>query len=136
MTDPVPGEPADPGPAGNGAASAGAASAGAVPAGDFPAEAAPAVRKHRRNPLIYFWVYSLARISLFLVLWGLLWLFGLGGLIGAAVALVLSVPLSYVFLARPRMAMTGAMMERLNVRQERAADLDEKLAGGDERRDD
>jgi Protein of unknown function (DUF4229) len=74
----------------------------------------------------------LARITLFLVLWGLLWLFGLGGFIGAAVALVLSVPLSYVFLARPRMAMTGAMMERLNVRQERTADLDEKLAGGDD----
>ncbi len=131
MTDPVPGEPVDPAPAGSADVPAGDG-----PAGDVPAEAAPAVRKHRRNPLIYLWVYSLARISLFLMLWGLLWLFGLGGLIGAAVALVLSVPLSYVFLARPRMAMTGAMMERLNVRQERTADLDEKLAGGDDRRDD
>jgi hypothetical protein len=110
-------------------------SGGPGPADATPADSAPVARKHRRNPLIYFWVYSLARITLFLVLWGLLWLFGLGGLIGAAVALVLSVPLSYVFLARPRMAMTGAMMERLNVRQERTADLDEKLAGGDEASD-
>ena len=116
MSDPATGDPAEP--------------HGALPA-------APAAgRKHRRNPLIYFWVYSLARIALFLALWGLLWLFGLGGLIGAAVALVLSVPLSYVFLARPRMAMTAAMMERLNVRHERTAELDEKLAGGDDRPDD
>jgi hypothetical protein len=109
-----------------------------VPADPVPADQAvePAARRHRRNPLIYFWVYSLARITLFLVLWGLLWLFGLGGLIGAAVALVLSVPLSYVFLARPRTAMTAAMMERLNVRQERTADLDRDLSGGAEPRDD
>jgi Protein of unknown function (DUF4229) len=94
------------------------------------ADPVPSERRHRRNPLIYFWVYSLARVVLYLALWGLLWLFGLGGLIGAAVALLLSVPLSYVLLARPRMAMTGAMMERLNVRQERTAELDEKLSGG------
>jgi hypothetical protein len=107
--------------------------AGPVPTDPVAADPGPAAvgRTHRRNPLIYFWVYSLARITLFLVLWGLLSLFGLGGLIGAAVALVLSVPLSYVFLARPRMAMTAAMMERLNVRQERTAELDEKLAGGE-----
>jgi hypothetical protein len=104
---------------------------GPDPAEPTPANSSPPERKHRRNPLIYFWVYSLARITLFLVLWGLLWLFGLGGLIGAAVALVLSVPLSYVFLARPRMAMTAAMMERLNVRQERIATLDDDLSGGE-----
>jgi hypothetical protein len=103
---------------------------GPDPGEPTPADSGLPERKHRRNPLIYFWVYSLARITLFLVLWGLLWLFGLGGLIGAAVALVLSVPLSYVFLARPRMAMTAAMMERLNVRQERIATLDDDLSGG------
>ena len=100
-----------------------------VPSSNVPPDRDTGRRRHRRNPLIYFWVYSLARVSLFLGLWGLLWLFGLGGLIGAAVALVLSVPLSYVFLARPRMAMTAAMMERLNVRQERTAELDQKLSG-------
>jgi hypothetical protein len=87
-------------------------------------------RKRRRNPLAYFWVYSLCRISLYLVLFGLLWVFGLGGLIGAAVALILSVPLSYVLLARPRQAMTAAMLDRLTLRQERTADLDEQLSGG------
>jgi hypothetical protein len=89
-------------------------------------------RAHRRNPLIYFWVYSLSRVALYLALWGLLWLLGLGGLIGAAVALVLSMPLSYVLLARPRAAMTAAMMARLNVRHERTADLDHELSGGEE----
>jgi hypothetical protein len=96
-----------------------------------PSDSAPTVRR-RRNPLIYFWVYSLARVTLFLVLWGLLWLFGLGGLIGAAVALLLSIPLSFVLLARPRAAMTASMMERLNVRQERTAALDDELSGGEE----
>jgi uncharacterized protein DUF4229 len=110
--------------------------ADAVPTGPVAQPPEPVGRRHRRNPLIYFWVYSLARITLFLVLWGLLWLFGLGGLIGAALALVLSVPLSYVFLARPRTAMTAAMMERLNVRQNRTADLDRDLSGDVEPHDD
>jgi hypothetical protein len=87
--------------------------------------------KRRKNPLIYFWVYSLLRIALMAALFGLLWLFGLGGLLGAAVAVALSVPLSYVLLARPRNAMTAAMMERLNVRQERNASFDEQVAGPD-----
>jgi hypothetical protein len=100
-----------------------------------PGPAQGPAQKRRVNPLVYFWVYSLLRIALLAVLFGLLWLFGLGGLIGAAVAVVLSVPLSFVLLARPRNAMTAAMMERLNVRQERTARLDEKLSGVDDEPD-
>ena len=92
-------------------------------------------QRRRVNPLVYFWVYSLLRIALLGVLFGLLWLFGLGGLVGAAVAVVLSVPLSFVLLARPRNAMTEAMMQRLTVRQERTARLDEKLSGVEDESD-
>ena len=98
---------------------------------DVTADDGAAPGKRRRNPLIYFWVYSLLRIALMAALFGLLWLFGLGGFLGAAIAVALSVPLSYVLLARPRNAMTAAMMDRLNVRQERNADFFEQVAGPD-----
>ena len=99
------------------------------PSDDVTVDSTAAAPRRRKNPLIYFWVYSLLRIALMAALFGLLWLFGLRGLIGAAVAVALSVPLSYVLLARPRNAMTAAMMDRLTVRQERNADFDEQVAG-------
>ena len=87
-----------------------------------------AVRK-QRHPLIIFWTYSLLRIVVFGAIFGLLWLFGLRGLIAAAIAIVLSVPLSFVLLSKPRAALAQSMQDRLQIRQDRAADLDARLGG-------
>lgn len=61
------------------------------------------------RPLI---VYVLGRFAIFAVLLAALWLVGLGGLMGAALALVLSVPLSYLLLRRQRDDVTAALQRR------------------------
>ena len=48
------------------------------------------------------WGYTILRFGMFFALWGLLLLVGLGGMIAALLALVLSIPLSLVLLAGPR----------------------------------
>ncbi len=83
----------------------------------------------RRHPLVHFWSYTLLRIALFGVLLGVLWLSGLRGLLGAAVALALSVPLSFVLLARPRRAMAEEMRMRLAERQQRTHKFESRLSG-------
>ncbi len=75
------------------------------------------------------WVYTLLRFALFGVLFGLLWLVGVGGFLGAIIAIVLSVPLSYVLLTRPRAALSDTIERRLAARQQRNADLDAELRG-------
>ena len=86
----------------------------------------------RRHPLVLFWIYTGLRVALFLALFGVLWLSGLRGLLGAAVALALSVPLSFVLLARPRNAMAEEMHRRLTEREDRTRDLDARLGGDDD----
>ena len=71
------------------------------------------------------WLYTGLRFALFLALWGILVLLGLSALIAALVALVLSVPLSFVLLARPRQRVADALEQRLaaqRARRERLAD--------------
>jgi len=77
------------------------------------------------------WLYTLLRFALFGVLFALLWLLGVGGLLGALIAIALSVPLSYVLLARPRAALSQTIEERLAARHNRNVDLDARLRGDD-----
>ncbi len=73
------------------------------------------------------WLYTLLRFGLFFVLWGLLYLFGVRGLLAALIALVLSVPLSFVLLARPRAAFAAQLEARAAVRRRDRAELDAEL---------
>ena len=78
------------------------------------------------------WLYTLLRFGLFFALWGLLVLAGLGGLVAAALALVLSVPLAWVLLARPRARFAANIEQRVNARKLHRADFDAELSGTDE----
>lgn len=73
------------------------------------------------------WGYTILRFGMFFALWGILVLVGLGGLVAAFIALVLSIPLSLVLLARPR----ARVAHNIEVRVERARasrqHLDEQL---------
>jgi O-antigen ligase len=77
------------------------------------------------------WLYTILRFGLFFALWGLLLLIGLGGFLAAALALVLSVPLSFVLLARPRAALAHNVEARVESRRSRRADFDARLQGDD-----
>ena len=78
------------------------------------------------------WLYTLLRFGLFFALFGLLWLVGVKGFLGAIIALVLSVPLSFVLLAKPRAAFAAVLEQRMNARRARQTELDAKLRGEDE----
>ena len=78
------------------------------------------------------WLYTLLRIALFLVLFGLLWVLGVTGFLGAIIALALSLPLSYVLLAKPRQAFAAQIEQRIEARRARQADLDAKLSGDED----
>ena len=78
------------------------------------------------------WLYTILRFGLFLALWGLINLAGLHGFAGALVAVVLSVPLSFVLLSVPRARFAANLEQRLNAHRENRAELDEKLAGEDD----
>jgi O-antigen ligase len=75
------------------------------------------------------WLYTVLRFAMFFVLWGLLWVARVPGLLAALIALVLSVPLSYVLLRRQRAKLASNLEQRVNARQSRTQDLDAKLAG-------
>jgi O-antigen ligase len=75
------------------------------------------------------WLYTVLRFAMFFVLWGLLWVARVPGLLAALIALVLSVPLSYVLLRRQRAKLASNLEQRVNARQSRTHDLDAKLAG-------
>jgi membrane protein implicated in regulation of membrane protease activity len=76
-----------------------------------------------------FWVYTLLRIALFAAVWGVLWLVNVRGLLGLLLAVLLSVPLSFVLLARPRAALAASLEQRVAERKEREDDLRQRLAG-------
>ena len=78
------------------------------------------------------WLYTILRFGLFFALFGLLWLVGVKGFLGAVIALVLSVPLSFVLLAKPRAAFAAVLEQRVNARKARAAELDARLRGDDD----
>jgi uncharacterized protein (DUF58 family) len=73
------------------------------------------------------WLYTLLRFALFLALWGILLLVGLGGLLAALIALVLSVPIALFALSRPRAAVARQMEARVAARQHNRAELDDRL---------
>jgi len=79
-----------------------------------------------------FWLYTLLRFGLFGLIWALLWLLGVGWLIAAAIAVVLSIPLSWVLLARPRQAFAANIEQRVNARVDRKFDFDARLAADDD----
>ena len=79
--------------------------------------------------LSLFWVYTLLRFGLFGGLVGLLWLVGVGGFLGAIIALALSVPLSWVLLSRPRQSFAANLEQRVNARGVRRAAFDAELDG-------
>jgi O-antigen ligase len=84
-----------------------------------------------RRSMGAMWLYTLLRFGLFFVLFGLLWLVGVKGFLGAIIALALSVPLSFVLLARPRQAFAAVLEQRVEARKQRQADLDAELSGDD-----
>ena len=78
-------------------------------------------------------VYTAARALIVLVLAGLGWLAGLRGFLLVFVALLVSVPLSYYFLARQREAFAADVERRVTNRQARRQDLRSQLRGDDDR---
>lgn len=77
------------------------------------------------------WLYSLLRFGVFFILFGVLWAARVPTLFAGAIAVFLSVPLSYVLLAKPRQRLADNLEQRVQARQARGRDLDEKLSGGD-----
>ncbi len=73
------------------------------------------------------WLYTVLRFGLFVVIWGLLVLLGVHGLLGALIAMVLSIPLSFVLLARPRARFAANLESRVSAARARRADLDTEL---------
>jgi hypothetical protein len=78
-------------------------------------------------------VYTAARALIVLVLAGLGWLAGLRGFLLVFVALLVSVPVSYYFLARQRNAFAADVERRVTDRRARREDLRSQLRGDDER---
>ena len=73
------------------------------------------------------WGYTILRFGLFFALWGLLVLVGLGGLLAAAIALVLSVPIALVLLSGPRNRVARNIEQRVDAHRVARADLDARL---------
>ena len=73
------------------------------------------------------WLYTILRFGLFFVLWGLMVLLGLHGFAAPVVALVLSIPLSFVLLAAPRARFAANLEARVNEHRRARADLDDSL---------
>jgi hypothetical protein len=77
-------------------------------------------------------VYTAGRVLVFAVLVGLGWLAGLRGFLVVFVALLLSIPVSYFFLARQRNAMAADVERKVTDRRARREDLRSQLRGDDE----
>ena len=76
---------------------------------------------------VLFWSYTLLRFGLFGALWLILWLVGVGWLFAAGIAVVLSVPLSWVLLAKPRQAFAANLEQRVSAHTERITALNAEL---------
>ncbi len=77
------------------------------------------------------WLYTLLRFGLFGVLWFLLWVARVPTLLAALIAIVLSVPLSFVLLRRQREKMAYNLEQRVGARSAKTQDLDARLSGED-----
>ncbi len=78
-----------------------------------------------------FWLYTALRFGLFGAIWLVLWVVGVNWLIAGAIAVVISIPLSWVLLAKPRQALAANIEDRVNARVERKWELDSRLQGDD-----
>ena len=77
------------------------------------------------------WLYTILRFLVFGILFGLLWLVGVPAFLAAVLGLLLSVPLSYVLLAKPRAALAETVEARLRARRARSEELSSRLKGDD-----
>jgi hypothetical protein len=77
-------------------------------------------------------IYTAARVLIFLVLAGLGWLAGLRGFLLVFAALLLSIPISFYFLARQRAAFAADVERKVTDRRSRHDDLRSQLRGDDE----
>ncbi|MEO7260857.1 MAG: DUF4229 domain-containing protein [Jatrophihabitantaceae bacterium] len=75
------------------------------------------------------WLYTVLRFGLFLALWGLLWVARVPGLLAATIALVLSIPLSYILLRKQRARLAANLEARVTARQAQRHNLDAQLTG-------
>jgi hypothetical protein len=75
------------------------------------------------------WLYSLLRFGLFFLLWALLFLCTVPGLLAALLAVVLSLPLSFVLLRRQRARLASNLERRVEARRGRRDNLDDRLSG-------
>jgi len=73
------------------------------------------------------WLYTILRFGLFFALWGILVLVGVKPLFAALLGLVISVPLSYLLLAKPRARFTANLEARVDARREERSKLDHEL---------
>jgi sensor domain CHASE-containing protein len=78
------------------------------------------------------WLYTVLRFGLFLALWGLLWTARVPGLLAATIALILSIPLSYILLRKQRARLAANLEARVTARQAQRHNLDAQLAGESE----
>lgn len=76
------------------------------------------------------WLYTILRFGLFFALWGVLVVLGLHGILAPLLALILSVPLSFVLLARPRAMFARQLEARVAARRAERAELDAQLDDG------
>jgi O-antigen ligase len=105
-----------------------------LPTGPLPTEPTgplPA-KPSAGQTLAAMWLYTLLRFGLFGLLWFLLWLARVPGLLAGLIALVLSVPLSYVLLRRQRERMADNLEQRVLARQAKEQELDARLSGRDQ----
>jgi hypothetical protein len=73
------------------------------------------------------WLYTALRFGMFFALWGIAVLIGFNGFLAPLLALVVSVPLSLLVLARPRRRFTEQIELRMAARQAERARLDAEL---------
>lgn len=95
-----------------------------------PPEATPSEPSFGRS-MGALWMYTGLRFLVFGVLFGLLWLVGVPVFLAAVLALGLSVPLSYVLLAKPRAALAETVEARLMARRAHSDELSSRLKGDD-----
>ncbi|HEX8095459.1 DUF4229 domain-containing protein [Jatrophihabitans sp.] len=75
------------------------------------------------------WLYTVLRFGLFLALWGLLYVARVPGLLAGAIAVVLSIPLSYILLNKQRARLAANLEARVAARQAQRHNLDAQLSG-------
>jgi len=96
-----------------------------------PTEHTPVPRPTAGQTLGAMWLYTLLRFGIFFALGALLWLARVPGLLAALIALVLSVPLSFVLLRKQREKMAANLEQRVMARQAREYEMDARLSGED-----